>query len=98
MVKITDARLLINEIRKKHPALAKKERTSELAAIRIFCLCCMGDDANEVKNCTATEETCPFWIRRFGKNPYKKRKLTKEQKETMKKRLKKAREKNVSEK
>ena len=89
---------LLSEVRKKHKTLAKKEETSDRAAIQIFCLCCMGGSIEEVRNCTASQETCPFYIRRTGINEKKKkRKISPEEKERLKKQLKKARKKNVQE-
>jgi len=51
---------------KKHPKLAKKAlyANSAKAAIRLFCLHCVGDSAKDVKNCTDIE--CPLWRYRLG--------------------------------
>ena len=69
--------------------------TTPLKAIREKCLdCCVGQ-SGEVKMCPA--EDCPLWPFRFGKNPYRKREMTEEQKKAAGERMKKAREakKNV---
>lgn len=62
-----------------------------IQAIRAKCLDCCCDQANEVKLCTA--ERCPLHPFRLGKNPnIKPREYTEEQREAMRKRLKKAME------
>ena len=66
-------------------------KKSPLKAIRAKCLECSNDSSNEVKTCTV--ENCYLYPFRFGKNPYRtKRVLTEEQKEAARNRLKKARE------
>ena len=54
-------------------------------AIRAKCLDCCGQQANEAKMCPAQD--CPLYPFRFGKNPYRKRELTPEQKAVMGARL-----------
>ena len=58
---------LIQEIRAKRPALAKRaENGSKSAAIRLFCLECMGGSPYDVRACKTRE--CPlFWYRMPGK-------------------------------
>ena len=63
--------------------------TNPVKAIRAKCLDCCCDQANEVKLCPV--EDCPLWPFRFGKNPYRTRVLTPEQKEAAAQRLKQAR-------
>lgn len=66
------------------------EITSPLKAIRIKCLDCCCGQSNEVKLCPT--EDCALWPYRFGKNPYRKREMTDEQRRAAAERLKKARE------
>jgi len=84
---------------KKHALFIDKRKDNEmletiikspLKAIRLNCLECVGS-ANEVKLCTS--KRCSLYEFRFGKNPYLKKVLTKEQKEELNKRLKRGREK-----
>ena len=57
---------VVDEVRHKHKALTKKaDKGSRAAAIRIFCLVCMGGSAYEVKVCTAYD--CPMYDFRMGK-------------------------------
>lgn len=83
----------LQEIKKKNPSLARRAKNSDKAAIRLFCLCCMGGDREAVKNCTATEETCALYTRRTGRNPdTRRRELTEEEKKIISDRLRKARD------
>ena len=43
---------LIDELREKYPGLSAFSRTQGGAAIRLFCLECMGGVPSEVKACT----------------------------------------------
>ena len=61
-----------------------------LSAIKAFCIECMGDHAQWVKNCTTTY--CPLWPYRTGHNTNVKRTMTEEQRQMAAERLKKARE------
>ncbi len=71
--------------------MKNKKIKSPLKAIRANCLECLGGSSNEVKECTAFN--CHLFDFRFGKNPYrKKRILTDEQKEIVIERLRNARE------
>lgn len=63
--------------------------TNPAKAIRAKCLDCCCDQVNEVKLCPV--EDCPLWPFRFGKNPYRTRVLTPEQREAAAERLKQAR-------
>lgn len=56
---------LIEQLRAKYPALAKRSKRAPLAAIRLFCLECMGGDHNEVTACTAP--LCSLYPFRFGR-------------------------------
>ena len=65
--------------------------TSVLKAIRLKCLDCCCDSANEVKLCPC--EKCPLHPFRFGKNPYRtKKEYTEEQLEKMRENMNKARQ------
>lgn len=71
--------------------MEEKKITSVLKAVRAKCLDCCCWQPNEVKLCPATQ--CPLYEFRFGKNPYrKKRVLSEEQLEKQREALKKARE------
>ena len=57
---------LIFEIRKKNAGYARRmDKGSPLAAIKLGCLECCGDNREEVKNCISYR--CVFWSYRFGK-------------------------------
>lgn len=65
--------------------------TSPLKAIRAFCIECCGYQTSEVKSCTAPR--CPLFEFRMGTNPYRKTKeYTEDELETLRERMKKARE------
>lgn len=70
-----------------------KQITSPLKAIRAKCLDCCCDQTTEVKLCPAS--TCPLHPFRFGKNPFRKRELTDEQREALCQRLELGRAKNT---
>lgn len=44
-------------------------RVSPLRALRLKCLDCRNDSAQEVRLCTAVD--CPNWLFRMGKNPWR---------------------------
>lgn len=57
---------LIHEIRDKKPTLAKHADNGRAsAAIRLFCVECMGGSTADVRRCTTTE--CPLHNFRFGR-------------------------------
>ena len=62
--------------------------TSPLKAIRCFCVECMGGQVLEVKDCTAPN--CPLYAFRMGKNPYRSRELTDEERQAIAERLRNA--------
>ena len=65
----------------------KNKKFTPLRAIRQQCLDCCGSSIKEVRNCTAKD--CSLYPYRFGKNPYRKKKiLTEEQKKEISKILK----------
>lgn len=69
---------------------------SPIKAIRAKCLECSNYQYSEVRECPVEE--CPLYAFRFGKNPYRaKRILTEEHKEELRERLKKARNQKATE-
>ena len=66
------------------------ELKSPIKAIRAKCLDCCCDQKDEVKLCPAT--TCPLYPFRLGKNPFRKREMSEEQRKAAAARLAKARE------
>lgn len=50
---------LREEIEKKYSGTAKKAKSQPRAAIRLFCIECMGGDYGEAKTCKAKE--CYLW-------------------------------------
>lgn len=88
---------LIDEIRAENPRLAEKaDGGNTLAAIRIFCLGCVGKSRAEVKRCSDTN--CPFHPYRFGRNPFRKRReMTDEQRQAAADRFAAARARNEEE-
>ena len=66
------------------------ELKSPIKAIRAKCLDCCCDQQEEVKLCPAT--TCPLYPFRLGKNPFRKREMSEEQRKAAAERLAKARE------
>lgn len=62
---------------------------SPLKAIRAKCLDCCCGQAGEVKNCTIIR--CPLHPFRLGRNPYRTRTMTDEQKQAAAERMKSAR-------
>lgn len=59
-------------------------------AIRKKCLECMGNSRREVLDCPSTE--CPIYPFRLGKNPYRTRVMTDEQKQAAAERMRKLHE------
>ena len=57
--------LVGNELRKRKPKMAERAKTMRSAAIRLFCLECMGGNAAEVRRCTAI--ACFLWPYRTGR-------------------------------
>jgi hypothetical protein len=69
----------------------KTKYTNPVKAIRAFCRECMCGVTTEIANCTAPE--CPLYAFRFGKNPYRtKRLMTEAQRSAAAARLARARE------
>lgn len=56
---------LARELAKKWPKMeAARQAGSRRAAIRMFCLTCMGGDTAEVRRCASTD--CPLHLFRMG--------------------------------
>ena len=64
---------------------AVKENTNVLRAIRLKCLDCSCFQLGEVRDCPVT--TCPLYPFRLGKNPFRKRELSEDEKIEIKERL-----------
>lgn len=64
------------------------EITSPVKAIRAYCLGCCNGNSNEVKACVIEE--CELYPFRFGKNPYRSRNYTDEQRKAVAERFKNA--------
>lgn len=56
---------LRDELRQRKPMMAERAQTSRSAAIRLFCLECMGGNAASVRECT--QKTCFLWPYRMGR-------------------------------
>lgn len=69
---------------------AVKENTSTMRAIRLKCMDCSAYQLNEINECNIV--TCPLHPFRMGKNPFRKRELTNEQRELLRERLRKSKE------
>lgn len=69
------------------------ENTNVLRAIRLKCLDCSTYNVNEIKECPVKE--CPLYPFRQGKNPFRKRELTDEQRQKIGERLNKAKTKTL---
>lgn len=55
---------LIAELRSRYPALAERSKRGPLAAIRLFCLECMGGERTAPKACGVTD--CALYPFREG--------------------------------
>lgn len=67
------------------------ENTNVLRAIRLKCLDCSSYNILEIKECPV--KNCPLYPFRQGKNPFRKRTLTDEQRQKIGERLNKAKTK-----
>lgn len=68
------------------------KRVSPMKAIRLKCLECCAGSSNEVRGCHMDD--CPLWPYRFGRNLDRpKRVLSEEQRQELRERLEKARQK-----
>lgn len=69
-------------------------KTNPVKAIRDFCIDCCGGSRETVKKCPSVK--CALYPYRLGKNPYRKRELSEEQKIAAAERLKRARENKIN--
>ena len=67
------------------------DNTNVLRAIRLKCLDCSSYNILEIKECPV--KNCPLYPFRQGKNPFRKRELTDEQRQKIGERLNKAKTK-----
>lgn len=70
-------------------------------AIRTFCLACVGNSPQEVRDCTATPDSsypCPLYAFRFGKNPYRHSTMTEERRKEKSEQMKALRQKQLEKK
>lgn len=94
-----------NETQGRDPRTISESELAELGfaakpilqVIKERCMDCCGSDLSrprntmdEVKKCTAID--CPSWLYRMGKNPFAKKTLTEEQKQSARERFAKVRE------
>lgn len=69
------------------------ENKNVLRAIHLKCYDCSAYNINEIKECPVKE--CPLYPFRQGKNPFRKRELTDEQRQKIGERLNKAKTKTL---
>ena len=62
------------------------ENTNVLRAIKLKCLDCSTYNINEIKECPVKE--CPLYPFRLGKNPFRKRELSEEERNKLSERMK----------
>jgi hypothetical protein len=65
-----------------------RENKSVLRAVHLKCYDCSAYNSNEIKECPVKD--CPLYPFRQGKNPFRKRELTDEQRQKIAERLNKA--------
>lgn len=63
------------------------ENTNVLRAIKLKCLDCSSYNTNEIKECPV--KNCPLYPFRLGKNPFRKRELSEEERLKLSERMKK---------
>ena len=68
-----------------------RENTNVLRAVHLKCYDCSAYNTLEIKECPVKE--CPLYPFRQGKNPFRKRELTDEQRQKIGERLNKAKQK-----
>ena len=62
------------------------ENTNVLRAIKLKCLDCSTYTTNEIKECPV--KNCPLYPFRLGKNPFRKRELSEEERNKLSERMK----------
>ena len=63
-----------------------RENTNVLRAIKLKCLDCSTYNINEIKECPV--KNCPLYPFRLGKNPFRKRELSEEERNKLSERMK----------
>ena len=64
-----------------------------IRAIKLYCYSCSSYQLSEVKNCTVTN--CPLFPFRNGKNPFRKRELSEEERTKLSERMKNIKRNNL---
>ena len=62
------------------------ENTNVLRAIKLKCLDCSTYNINEIKECSV--KNCPLYPFRLGKNPFRKREISEEERTKLSERMK----------
>lgn len=69
------------------------ENTNVLRAIKLKCLDCSSYNTNEIKECPVSK--CPLYPFRLGKNPFRKRELSEEERSKLSERMKNLKRNNI---
>ena len=69
------------------------ENTNVLRAIKLKCLDCSTYNINEIKECPV--KNCPLYPFRLGKNPFRKRELSEEERNKLSERMKNIKRNNL---
>ena len=69
------------------------ENTNVLRAIKLKCLDCSSYNTNEIKECPVKK--CPLYPFRLGKNPFRKRELSEEERNKLSERMKNLKRNNL---
>ena len=69
------------------------ENTNVLRAIKLKCLDCSSYNTNEIKECPV--KNCPLYPFRLGKNPFRKRELSDEERLKLSERMKNIKRNNL---
>lgn len=70
-----------------------RENTNVLRAIKLKCLDCSTYNINEIKECPV--KNCPLYPFRLGKNPFRKRELSEEERNKLSERMKNIKRNNL---
>ena len=70
-----------------------RENTNVLRAIKLKCLDCSSYNTNEIKECPV--KNCPLYPFRLGKNPFRKRELSEEERTKLSERMKNLKRNNL---
>lgn len=71
-----------------------EQKSNPVKAIREFCIDCCGGSRETVKNCPSVK--CSLYPFRMGKNPFRKREMSEEQRKAAGDRLREARKNNIN--